>query len=678
MAKKRQESAQDVEQRIAKLRELVAYHQQAYHQNDVPEISDEAYDALVRELRELETSHPEFQSAASPSKQVGGAPRREFCKVQHETRQWSFDNVFDFAELTAWYERILRLLDKSHNGITRPLSFCLEHKIDGLKVILTYEKGVLVRGATRGDGVTGEDITDNLRTIRSIPHKLKKPLDISVVGEAWLSRKEFARLSAAREAAEEPLFANPRNAAAGSLRQLDVSVTAERALDCYVYDIDTLNGVTLPETQTAELELLSELGFSVNTHYAHAQTLNDIQAYYETWRTKRESLPFEIDGVVIKVHDRAQQIVLGYTSHAPRYAIAYKFPAEQVTTTVEDIVLQVGRTGVLTPVANLTPVTVAGSTVHRATLHNADQITRLDVRIGDTVILQKAGDVIPEIVRVLPELRTGNEKQFVFPKRVAQCGGDGSVERVPGEAVWRCKDKTSFALVSRKFHHFVSKKALNVDGLGPQVIDLLLEEGLVTTYADIFELEEGDLNGLPGFKEKAIRNLLEAIAAARETTLARLLFGLSIDQIGEETARDLAAHFGSLAALREASLEDLVAVDGVGEKVARSLVDWFRTQEHQDELNELVAHLNVQESARQVGPQPLSGQSVVVTGTLPTLSRDEAHERIRAAGGNPASSVSNKTAFVVAGEAAGSKRKKAEELGVEVVDEAELLRRTVT
>lgn len=770
--------------RVLRLRTLVAYHQKRYYEQDAPEISDEAYDALVRELRELEEAHPELRVADSPSDRVGGKPLKEFNKVTHATRQWSFDNVFTYAELVAWRDKVVRMLEKE--SIARPhpnpplekgrgtallplpegemsegqrgreflrkgrgevsfcklkpetcqLSFCAEHKIDGLKIVLTYKKGTFVQGATRGDGRVGEDITQNLRTIPSIPLTLTQPVDCVVVGEAWLPKKELERINKERAAKGEPLFANTRNAAAGSLRQLDPKVTASRGLDCYVYDIDRIawdsaltpprpspqagegsvtsphgqdtsgirgqvseNGTppqpsptrgggrrlplpagegggegVVPATQVDELALLAQLGFQVNPHHTLCATVDEVEAFYQEWTKKRHNLPFEIDGIVLKVNDVSYQHALGYTANAPRFGVAYKFPAEQVTTRVEDIVLQVGRTGVLTPVACLTPVRVAGSVVHRATLHNEDQIKRLDVRVGDTVILQKAGDVIPEIVSVVHELRTGEEKPFRFPKKVAQCGGDGSIERIEGQAAWRCVSKDSFELVARKFHHFVSKKALDIDGLGPQIVDLLLERGLVTTHADLFELKAGDLNGLPGFKDKAIENLLAGIENARHTTLARLLFALSIDQVGEETARDIATHFGTLERIRSATEDELMAVEGVGEVVARSLRAWFADSGNNEALDALLPHIALQESLTVRGG-PLKGQTVVVTGTLPTLSRDEAHELIRKAGGKVSSSVSTKTTFVVAGDKPGSKVKKAEELGVEVMDESELLRR---
>ena len=668
----------DAKKRLEQLEMLVAHHQKLYHEHDAPEISDEAYDALVRELRALEEVHPAYKKKNSASERVGGAPISAFKKVQHDVPQWSFGNIFSYEELIEWYKKLLRHLEREGSAPRGDLSFCVEHKIDGLKVVLTYEQGVFVQGATRGDGVVGEDITENLKTIRTIPLTLTQPVDIIVGGEAWLAHSEFIRINKERKTDNEPLFANPRNAAAGSLRQLDSHITASRKLDCFVYDIERLHessGIVPPTTQTEELTLLSKLGFNVNQYFAHCDDIEEIETYYKKSNTQRKKLPFEIDGIVIKVNEIRYQHILGHTSHAPRFAVAYKFPAEQVTTKVEDIVLQVGRTGALTPVAELTPVRVAGSLVSRATLHNEDQIHRLDVRVGDTVILQKAGDVIPEIVSVVKELRTGKEKKYHFPKRVDVCGGDGSIERVEGQAVWRCVSRDSFEQIARKFHHFVSKKALNIDGLGPQVVNLLLEQGMVTSYADIFTLQRGDFEGLPGFKEKAIDNLLGAIKKATHVPLSKLLFGLSIDQVGEETARYLSQHFGSLDTIMNASKEDLEIIEGVGPIVAESVHTWFADSKNTKALEALLQHIEIEIVSAEATQGVLWGRVVVITGTLPTLSRERAEEMVRQAGGKATSSVSNSTAFVVVGEQAGSKADKARQLGIEMIDEQEFLKR---
>jgi DNA ligase (NAD+) len=669
----------EVKKRYKKLEALVAYHQEQYHTHDAPEISDEAYDALVRELRALEAEFPKLKKQHAVSERVGSAPLKAFKKVRHAVHQWSFGNVFSFEELTAWQERLERYVQKESTLLPKHMSYCVEYKIDGLKIVLTYKKGTFVQGATRGDGEVGEDITENLRTISSIPLKLSKQIDVIVTGEAWLSHTEFTRINTERKKSKEPLFANPRNAAAGSLRQLDSRITASRKLDCFMYDIEYVDmqgeAVAVPTTQVEELKLLKHLGFNINTMYIHCKSLNAVQTFYTETQRKRELVDFEMDGLVIKVNEISYQQALGYTASAPRFAIAYKFPAEQVTTKVEGITLQVGRTGVLTPVAELTPVLVAGSVVKRATLHNEDQIRRLDVRVGDTVILQKAGDVIPEIVSVLKELRQGHEKPYRFPKKISVCGGDGSIERVEGQAGWRCVSRDSYELIVRKFEHFVSKKALNIDGLGTQIVALLIEKGLVSTYADIFTLKKEDLENLQGFKEKSVTNLLSSIAnAAKNVPLARLLFGLSIDQVGEETARDIALAFGSLERIAQASKEELESIEGVGRVVATAVYEWFRNTEHVDALHELCKHITVGKSEKKV-EGVLTGKSVVITGTLSTFSRDEAKDLVRNAGGKVVGSVSKKTDFVVAGTDPGSKVAKAHTCGVEVISEKEFLER---
>ncbi len=660
-----------IQARIEKLRVAINRYRYLYHVLDREEISEAALDSLKHELALLETEFPELVTSDSPTQRVAGEPLPEFKKVKHSARQWSFNDIFDQKELEEFDARMARMLTDHFGKSTHPSYMC-ELKIDGLKIVLTYEKGVLKTAATRGDGIIGEDVTHNVRTIESVPLRLERPIDCIVEGEVWLSKKELARINREREATGESLFANPRNAAAGSIRQLDARIAAARRLDVFVYDLATYSE-TLPDSQEKELGLLRELGFKVNPHARRAESVVDIMAYWNEWKGRATREEYLIDGIVIKVNERTFQEVLGYTGKAPRFAVAFKFPAEQVTTRVRDIVLQIGRTGILTPVAELEPARVAGSLVSRATLHNEDQIKKLDVRVGDTVIVQKAGDVIPEIVSVVKELRTGREKPFYFPKKVPACGGDGSIERVPGEVAWRCKARDSFAQIRRRFHHFVSKKALNVDGLGPQIVDVLMEKNLVGEYADFFKLSEGDLAGLPGFKEKAIQNLLAGIRIASHTTLPRFLFALSIDGVGEETARDLARHFGTFARIRSATKEEIESVYGVGPTVAESLYTWFRDKKNARALDALMPHVAIADEVHAPARGTLLGKVFVLTGTLPSLSRDEAIECIRDAGGSVSSSVSKKTNFVVAGKEAGSKLTKAEELGVPVLDETGLL-----
>lgn len=676
-----------------KLSEVVKRHQHLYHTLDQPEISDEAYDSLNRELLDLEEKYPELKSLSDASVRVGSEPLSEFKKVRHQTRQWSFDDVFDFEGLSKWNEKIKRMLERPVAEIAFPLrtsscdiisekiEYCCELKIDGLKIILTYQNGKFVQGATRGDGEVGEDVTQNLKTIKSIPLTLSKPVDCIVVGECWLPKKELERINQEREKSGEPVFANTRNAAAGSLRQLDSKIVASRNLNSFIYDIDQIAGHS-PENQDQELNLLSELGFQTNPHHKVFDTLEAVQKFYLEWSKKKETLPYGLDGIVIKINSAKIQEALGYTGKSPRWAIAYKFPAEQVTTVVEDISFQVGRTGVITPVAHLRPVVVAGSRVSRATLHNEDEIRRLDVRIGDTVILQKAGDVIPDIVSVVTELRTAKQKKFIWPTKVMACGGDGRIERIPGQAAWRCVNKNSFEQQKRRFQHFVSKSALNIVDLGPKIIEVLMKENLIDNFADIFTLEKGDLLALPRFAEKSVDNLLSSISAAKKTTLPRLLIGLSIPQVGEETAYLLAENFqfsqlNFLVNFQKAKKEDLEKINGVGPIVAQSIVDFFADKENQKMLQNLLKEIKI-ETYR--GPSSVSsggvlnGKIFVLTGTLSTMSRDEAKQKIRSLGGNVSESVSKETDFVVAGENPGSKISKAQSLGVKILSESEFLK----
>lgn len=659
--------------RIKKLRELVKHHQSLYHEKDTPEISDEAYDSLVRELRELEGVGEEGESVANI---VGGAPNEAFAKVEHKVQQWSLNNVFDEAELRDWEDQIKRRLEDEGIDISR-LSYDVGHKLDGLKIVLTYEQGKLVRAATRGNGVIGEDVTHSAITIEDIPKTLSEPLTLSCVGEVWLSESEFLRINKERQKQEQPLFANPRNAAAGSLRQLDATVTASRKLSIIVYDLDFLEptaDIPMPTTQQEELELLRRLDFPIGEHGVFKKDIEGVISFYNTWKDKKTKLPYGVDGVVVKVNEIFLQKRLGYTAKAPRFAIAFKFPAEQATTVIEDIVMQVGRTGVITPVAHLTPTRIAGSVVSRATLHNEDQIKRLDIRIGDTVILQKAGDVIPEVVSVVLELRSKKSKPYVFPKKVDGCGGDGSIERIPGEAAYRCQVLDSDFIYRQRLYHFVSKTALNIDGVGPKIIDFLLDEGLIKEAVDLFTLEVGDLEGLPGFQKKAAENTIAAIKSASKVELYRLLVGLSIPNVGEETARLIADQFGSLDRVRLATLEELSDIHGVGDTVAESVFKWMGNKQNASRLDSLVSYLKITNPTTKAKKTALTGKTVVFTGSLPTLSRDDAKDIARLAGAHIAGSVSGKTDYVVMGEEAGSKAAKAEELGVKVLSEAEFLK----
>lgn len=659
--------SKEIRERAKKLRETIDRHRHLYHTYDNPEISDEAYDALVRELEELESNHPELQSKDSPTQRIGGKPLEKFEKVEHQVPQWSFNDAFNEEDIKAFDERVRKALGEN------PI-YTAELKIDGLKVVLTYEKGELKLAATRGDGRVGENVTQNVRTIESIPLKLNSPKSVVVEGEVWMSKKVFHRLNQEREKRGEELFANPRNIAAGSLRQLDPAVTAERKLDNFIYDLASIKGEALPQSQEEELKLLKDLGFKVNAHFEKFNDIEGVIKYWRSWGKKKDKEDYLIDGVVVKVNDRKSQERLGYTGKAPRFGIAFKFPAEQVTTVVENITLQIGRTGVLTPVAVLKPVLVAGSTVSRATLHNEDEIKRKDIRIGDTVVLQKAGDVIPEVVSVMTELRTGKEKVFKFPTHFPLCGGDGRIERIPGQVAYRCVAKDSFEQQRRKLEHFVSRKVFDIDGLGKKLVQQLMEAEIISNFDDIFTIKRGDLENLDRFGDKSIDNLLQAIETARDITLPRFIASLSIPQVGEETARDLAQYFGSVEKFAKATLEELQSIEGVGPIVAEAIVSWFKDGENRKLFERLLKQVDIKSENKKKTSNKLSGLTFVLTGTLETLPREEAKERIRNLGGSVSSSVSSKTDYVVAGSEAGEKLSKAEELGVRVIDEKEFLK----
>ena len=660
--------------RAQKLRTAIAAYRAEYHERDESSISPEALDSLKHELVLLEQKYPSLVTPDSPTQKVAGKPLPGLKKVAHAVPQWSLDDAFDEEEIRAFDERVRRMLSKALGRSAHPTYVC-ELKIDGAHIILTYEKGELTVAATRGDGRVGEDVTHAVRTIRSIPERLARPVDLIVEGEIYMSRKGFALLNREQEKAGKPLFANPRNIVAGSLRQLDPAAAASRPLGAFLYDIEGLSE-QMPKSQLEELALLRELGLPVNDREARATTVEEVIAYWKKWQGgARDREDYQIDGIVVKVEDRAQQEALGHTGKGPRYAIAFKFPAEQVTTVVEDISLQVGRTGVLTPVAHLRPVAVAGTVVARATLHNEDFIREKDIRVGDTVILQKAGDIIPEIVQVLKEFRNGTEKRWNFPKTSALCGGTGAIERVPGTAAWRCVVAGSFDQQLRKLAHFAGKSALDIDGLGAKTVKLLMEHELVANPDEFFDLTKDELFALPGFKEKSAQNLIDALNERKRVPLDRLLVGLSIPHVGEETAHVIAAHFGSLPALLSASPSDFSGVHGIGEVVAEACARWFKDSENQALLERLSEHLTVSRVTREQEGGPLAGVTVVITGSFESFSREEAEAMVRSAGGKPGGSVSRKTGFVLAGEKPGSKLAAAQELGIPVIDEAEFLRR---
>ncbi|MDB5238565.1 MAG: ligA [Candidatus Kaiserbacteria bacterium] len=662
----------DIQTRYERLKKAVDHHRTLYHVHDIEEISQAALDSLKRELTDIEAAHPEFITSDSPSQRVSGKPLPGFKKVKHKVPQWSFNDAFTPENMRDFDARVKRFL-RPKFGDVQP-SYVCELKIDGLKVVFEYQKGILTTAATRGDGAVGEDVTHNIRTIESVPLSLARAVDIIVEGEVWMSSKNLAAINRQREKDGEPLFMNPRNVAAGSIRQLDPRVAASRNLDVFIYEVPQTSE-KLPATQSESLKYLQELGFKVNKHFKIAEDIEAVIAFWDAWKEKGRAQEYWIDGIVVKVNEKKYQEALGYTGKAPRFAIAFKFPAEQVTTVVEGIVLQVGRTGVLTPVAHLRPVEVAGTIVSRATLHNEDEIKRLDVRVGDTVILQKAGDVIPDIVSVVPELRPKNSKAYKWPKSVPECGGDGAIERVPGQAAWLCVNIDSFAVVSRRFHNFVGKHALDIEGFGPSTVDQLLEKGLVQHYNELFTLTEGDLLTLEGFAEISAKKLIAAIKKGSTVELARLIVGLSIPQVGEETALLLADNFRTIDKLAAAPAEKLEAINGVGPIVARAIANWFASKSNKQLIENLKEVLKIKSPPkREAKVLKLTGKTFVLTGSLTSMSRDEAKEKIRTLGGDVSGSVSKKTSYVVAGDEAGSKLDKAEELGVSVLTEDEFLR----
>ena len=673
-------------ERLDSLRKTIEHHRYLYHVLNKSEISPEALDALKHELVLIEKAYPDLITPDSPSQRVAGEPLKGFKKVEHTVPQWSFNDAFSPEEMREFDTRVKNMLAKApsfetHLETGRPSevkkvspSYVCELKIDGLKVVLTYENGLLVTAATRGDGIVGEDVTANIKMIESVPLSLHEKVSGVFEGEVWMGKSTLLRLNKEEIKAGHEPYANPRNLAAGTIRQLDPAIVKARTLDVFIYDVTALDK-EIPNTQTKELAFLQKLGFKVNEHFVECKTIEEVIAFWQKWQKRASKEDYWIDGVVVKVNEKEYQDALGYTGKAPRFGIAFKFPAEQVTTVLEDIVLQVGRTGVVTPVAHLRPVSVAGSVVSRATLHNEDEIERLDARIGDTVILQKAGDVIPDIVAVVKEMRTGKEKKFVFPKFVEETDGTTSpIERIPGQSAHRCTNKNMFSQKRRKFYYFVSKKCFNVDGCGPKVIDALLDAELISNFDDIFTLTLGDVLPLPRFAELSAKNLVEAIDNARTVTLGKFLTSLSIEHVGEETAHDIAGAFGSIEKIRKAQFEDFNNVYGVGEVVARSLAGWFADEHHSALLDRLLHQIKVKSMPRgEALLGKLSGQTFVLTGTLVTLSRDTAKEKIRALGGEIAESVSSKTSYVIIGEKPGSKYTKAQVLGVPILTEQKFL-----
>lgn len=657
-----------IAQEIDELRRLLHYHSHRYYVLDAPEIEDAEFDRLYQRLVKLEQDHPELITPDSPTQRVGGTPAEGFERVAHSVPMLSLSNAFSAEDLLAFDARV-------RNGLPDDsLEYVVELKIDGLAINLVYESGRLLRAATRGDGTEGEDVTSNVRTIKAVPLVLngQVPPVMEVRGEAYMPRPAFDRLNDERLEAGEPLLANPRNAAAGSLRQLDSRVTASRTLDIFVYGMGARDELTVT-THEQTLQFLQELGFKVNPHYRVFKTIGEVIDYCESWAEKRVDLPYDIDGLVIKVNSLAGQRQLGSTAKDPRWAIAFKFPAEQATTIVEDIVVRVGRTGVLTPTAVLRPVRLAGSTVSRATLHNEDFIKEKGICIGDTVIIHKAGEIIPEVISVVESRRTGAEKSFVMPAACPECGS--MVLRIPGESAHKCINSACPALLREGLIHFVSRDAMNIDGLGQAVVTSLVDSGLVADAADLYTLTAEQVLNLERMGPKSAQNLIDAIAASKQAGLARLLFGLGIRFVGAKAAATLARHFGDIELVAKASADELTALDEIGPRIAESVVEYFA----RPEAERLIAKLTAagvkltEEIRRTTGILPLTGKTFVLTGTLPTLTRNDAAELIESQGGKVTSSVSKKTDYVVAGEEAGSKLDKAQKLSITVLNEAELM-----
>jgi len=659
----------DIEKRIKELREIINYHNYKYYVEDSPEISDFEYDALYRELENLESSSPDLVTPDSPTQRVGGKPLEGFEKVVHEVQMQSLSDVFSEEELYAFDRRVREIVGSD-------VEYVVEKKIDGLSVALEYEYGRFVRGSTRGDGIVGEDITRNLKTIKSIPMVLKEALPlIEVRGEVFMSKEDFLRMNEEQEELGLPLFANPRNAAAGSLRQLDPRITAKRKLDIYVFNIQRVDGKAF-DSHSETLEYMKKLGFKVNPDYKVCESIMEVMDEIKRIGEERGELSFEIDGAVVKVNSLRHREILGSTTKTPRWAVAYKYPAEKKQTIIKDIWVNVGRTGVLTPNAVLEPVRLAGTTVSKATLHNMDYIEEKDIRIGDTVLVQKAGDIIPEVLEVVFDKRTGDERKFLMPEKCPVCGSE--VVRESGEAAFRCMGIECPAQLFRSIVHFASRDAMNIDGLGPAIIEALLDKGFIHGVADLYYLHQrkDDLVNMERMGAKSAENLLSSIEKSKGNNIDRLIFGFGIRHIGLRAAQLLSENFESIDELKKAAAEDIIKIDEFGEKMAQSVVVFFKQEQTVDTIEKLkAAGVNLKSFGRKkLRDNRFEGMSFVLTGTLPTYTRNEASEIIESFGGKTSGSVSKKTDYVLAGEEAGSKLEKAKQLGVKIIDEEEFIK----
>lgn len=662
---------ESAKKRIIELREITSYHAKKYYDEDNPEISDFEYDMLMLELRNLEKQYPDLITSDSLTQHVGGTVKEGFEKVEHEVPLQSLQDIFDFNELYAFDERVRKTLEKEENSNKEKVKYIVETKIDGLSVSLEYKNGIFVRGATRGNGLVGEDITENLKTIKNIPKKIKEPIDIIVRGEVFIGKRDFEKMNEEREENEESLFANARNAAAGSLRQLDSSIAAQRPLDIYIFNVQKSDTIEF-KSHIESLRYLEKIGFNVNPVKIECNTISEVIKEINYIGENRENLSFGIDGAVIKVDDLKQREVLGTNYKTPKWAIAYKYPPEQKETLLKDIVFQVGRTGAITPMAILEPVKVAGSTISKTTLHNEDFIKEKDLRIGDTVVIQKAGDVIPEVVKVIKEKRIGNEKEFEMPKKCPVCGADAVREE--GEAAVRCIGIECPAKQFRNILHFVSREAMNIKGLGDSIIEELLNRGLIRNIADIYKLTLEDLASLKKNGKKFAQNLIDSINESKKNEFYRVINGLGIRHIGVKAAKQLAKKYKNIDELQNASYESLLEIDDMGEIMAQSVYEFFSQAQTKDLIEKLKKYdINLKaEDITQVDNR-FEGMVFVLTGSLENYSRKEAEEIIESYGGKTSSSVSKKTTYVLAGEDGGSKLTKAQTLGITIISEEEFL-----
>lgn len=658
-------SLQEAGKKINKLREEIKYHEKKYYVDNDPQISDYEFDLLVKELEKLESQFPELITPESPTQRVGEQPIEGFASIAHRTPMLSLDNCYSVEELREFEERIKRLLP------SQKIEYVAELKIDGLGISVVYRDRKYSQAVTRGDGFRGDDVTSNVKTIRSLPLEIDNPREVEVRGEIYLPFASFNKINKEREEQGEPFFANPRNAAAGSLRLLDPKQVASRRLDAFIYAI-FIDGKE-QESQWNNLRMLRRLGFKTNPFSYLFSSLDEVISFWEEWTEKRDSLDYDVDGVVIKVNSTKQRNILSSTAKFPRWAISFKFPARQATTRIEDIVVQVGRTGALTPVAILEPVKLSGTTISRSTLHNEEEIKRKDIRVGDYVLIERSGDVIPKVVSVMKERRTGKERRFSFPTHCPVCGS--ATFRPEGEAISRCTNPSCPAKLRESLLHFASRRAMNIEGLGDSLVDQLLAKNMIKNIPDLYSLKYEDLVNLERMGPKSSQNLLDEIEKSKQRNVDRLIFALGIRHVGERTAQTLASHFKGLDNLARAAYEDLIQVEDVGPKVAESIVFFFKQPENADLMNKLKeADLNFTSKEEKGVEKPLAGLTFVLTGKFTTLTREEAAETIEKKGGKVSSSVSSKTNYVVVGESPGSKLNRAQSLGIPAIDEKEFLK----